>query len=200
MLGFLLNEGCTDCSMRCCDVQQKCWCGFGLTSVVNSNRYAHPPLAILLFFYHDNISKPSRIANWLDDFASRNRWTLVFVASVFSSDILRSFCFFDRIEGSVLKPCAMMARLTPTRSKVDHAKTSLFRFRQDNNISSSTWLRSSLISTVWFSTDGHKVTFLASSLLWIGAFALRKEATYIMWSWDKVPFYVPGCLLISIDC
>jgi hypothetical protein len=85
--------------------------------------------------------------------------------SVFSSDILCSICFLGHIERSVLRPCSMIVRLTPMRSKADHEMMSLLQFRQDNNLSSSILLRSLLTKTIWFGTEASKGTFLASSLL-----------------------------------
>jgi hypothetical protein len=67
-----------------------------------------------------------------------SKWcTLAFTASVFSSDIFLNCCFFGRTEGSMPRLCLMMVRLTPTRSRADHAKTSLLRLRQNRSLSSS---------------------------------------------------------------
>jgi hypothetical protein len=48
----------------------------------------------------------------------------------------------------------MMVRLTPTRSKVDQAKTSLFRERQEMSFSSSHEVRSLLITIVCLGVAG----------------------------------------------
>ena len=56
--------------------------------------------------------------------------------------------FFGLTEGSIPKLCSMMDRLTPTRSRADQAKTSLFLDKQQRSFSSSCEVRSSLIVTV----------------------------------------------------
>jgi hypothetical protein len=80
--------------------------------------------------------------------ASSKRCTSALAASVFSSDILRSRCFFGLTEGSIPKLCSMIERLTSTRSRADQAKTSLFLDRQEMSLSSSCEARSSLVMTV----------------------------------------------------
>jgi hypothetical protein len=80
--------------------------------------------------------------------ASSRRCTSALAASVFSSDILRSLCFFGLTEGSMPKLSSIMERLTPTRSRADQAKTSLFLERQEMSLSSSCEVRSSLMMTV----------------------------------------------------
>jgi hypothetical protein len=50
--------------------------------------------------------------------------------------------------------CSMIVRLTPTRSKVDHAKTSLLRLRQERSLASSLGRMSSLIKTVCLGLQG----------------------------------------------
>jgi hypothetical protein len=42
--------------------------------------------------------------------------------------------------------CLMIVRLTPTRSKADHAKTSLLQLRQERSLASSFGERSLLIA------------------------------------------------------
>lgn len=78
----------------------------------------------------------TRMGIGLMNFASNRRWASAVAASVFSSDILRSFCFFGRMDGSMLRLCSMIMLLTTRRSRVDHANTSLLR-KKDNNFSSS---------------------------------------------------------------
>jgi hypothetical protein len=51
--------------------------------------------------------------------ASSRRCTSALAASVFSSGILCSLCFFGRTEGSMPRLCSMIVRLTPTRSRAD---------------------------------------------------------------------------------
>jgi hypothetical protein len=67
--------------------------------------------------------------------ASNMRCNSALAASVFSSDILRSHCFFGRTEGSMPRLCSMTVRLTPTRSRADQVKTSLFLERQEMSFS-----------------------------------------------------------------
>jgi hypothetical protein len=82
------------------------------------------------------------------NFASSKWCTSAFATSIFSSDIFRSFCFLGRIVGSMAKLCSIVVRLTPTRSRADHAKTSLLRLRQERSLPSSAGRRSSLTRTV----------------------------------------------------
>jgi hypothetical protein len=49
---------------------------------------------------------------------------------------------------SMPKLCSMMVRLTPTRSRADHAKMYLLWLRQERSLSSSAGKRSSLIMIV----------------------------------------------------
>jgi hypothetical protein len=98
------------------------------------------------------------------------RCTSALAGSVFSSDILRSRCFFRRTEGSMPRPCSMTVQLTPTRSRVDQAKTSLFLVRQEMSFSSSCEVRSSLITTVCLGVAGSRGTVFVPSLLYSCAF------------------------------
>jgi hypothetical protein len=61
--------------------------------------------------------------------------------------------------------CLMMERLTPTRSRVDQAKKSLLRVRQERSFSSSRDVRSSLIMTVCFRVAESRGTLFVPSLL-----------------------------------
>jgi hypothetical protein len=106
----------------------------------------------------------------LINLASSSPLTSAFTASAFSFDILWSFYFPRRMDGSVLRLCSIIVQLTPIRSKADQAKTSLLRLRQDSSLDSSSVERSSPIRTVWFGTEASSGTFLTSSLLWICAF------------------------------
>jgi hypothetical protein len=59
----------------------------------------------------------------------------------------------------------MMVRLTPTRSRADQAKMSLFRERQEMSFSSSREVRSSLITTFCLGVAGSRGTaFVPSGL------------------------------------
>jgi hypothetical protein len=103
--------------------------------------------------------------------ASSRRCTLALAASIFSSDILRSRCFFGLTEGSIPKLCSMTERLTPTRSRADQVKTSLFLDRQERSISSSCEVRSSLMMTVCLGVAWSRGTVLVPSLLCSRAFS-----------------------------
>jgi hypothetical protein len=61
--------------------------------------------------------------------------------------------------------CSMMERLTLTRSRVNQAKTSLLRVRQERSFSSSRDVRSSLIMTVCFGVAESRGTVFVPSLL-----------------------------------
>jgi hypothetical protein len=97
--------------------------------------------------------------------ASSRRCTSALVASVFSSDILRSHCFFGRTEGSMPRLCSMTVGLTPTRSRADQAKTSLFLERQKMSFSSSCEVRSSLITIVCLGVAESRETVFVPLLL-----------------------------------
>jgi hypothetical protein len=103
--------------------------------------------------------------------ASSRRCTSALAASIFSSDILRSRCFFGLTEGSIPKLCSMIERLTPTRSRADQAKTSLFLDRQERSLSSSCEVRSSLMMTVCLGVAWSRGTVLVPSLLCSCAFS-----------------------------
>jgi hypothetical protein len=108
--------------------------------------------------------------------------------------------------------CSMIVRLTPTRSKADHVKTSMLQLRQERSLASSFGRRSSLIKTVCLGVAWSRGTVLVPSLLCscvliffvfgcartVCVFAFCCETMHITLSWDEVSFYVPGCLLISI--
>jgi hypothetical protein len=98
------------------------------------------------------------------NFASSKRWTSAFATSIFSSDIFRSFCFLGLMVESMPKMCSMMVRLMATRSRADHANTSLLRLRQERSLSSS-GRRSSLTRTICLGVTGSRGTVLIPSLL-----------------------------------
>jgi hypothetical protein len=83
----------------------------------------------------------------------------------FSSNIFCNFCFLGRTEESMPKLCSIIMRLTPTRSRADHAKTSLLRLRQERSLSSSSGKRSSLTITICLGVMGSRGTVLIPSLL-----------------------------------
>jgi hypothetical protein len=98
------------------------------------------------------------------NFASSKRWTSAFAASVFSSDIFHSFCFLGRTVGSMPKLCSMTVRLTPTRSRADHAKMSFLQLRQERSLSSADGKRSSLSRIVCLGVAESTRTVLTASL------------------------------------
>jgi hypothetical protein len=61
--------------------------------------------------------------------------------------------------------CSMTVRLTLTRSKADHAKTSLLRLRQERSLASSLGRMSLLIKPVCLGVAGSRGTVLVPSLL-----------------------------------
>jgi hypothetical protein len=61
--------------------------------------------------------------------ASNNLCTLAFAASIFSSHILWSFYFLGFACRLTCNLCLITSVLTPTRSEVDHMKTSMFLSR-----------------------------------------------------------------------
>jgi hypothetical protein len=61
--------------------------------------------------------------------------------------------------------CSMMERLTPTRSRVDQAKTSLLQLIQEMSFSSSRDVRSLMIMTVCFGVAESMGTIFVPSLL-----------------------------------
>lgn len=65
----------------------------------------------------------------------------------------------------MLRSCLIIVWLTPTRSKVDQAKTSLLQLRHDISLVSSSVERSLPIRTFLFGSEASNGTFLASLLL-----------------------------------
>jgi hypothetical protein len=64
----------------------------------------------------------------------RSLLTSFLAPSALSSDIFRSFCFLGLIARSTLSECSMTSLLTPQRSLVDQAKTSLLLNRNLNKV------------------------------------------------------------------
>jgi hypothetical protein len=60
--------------------------------------------------------------------ASNRCCTSAFTASIFSSHILRSFCFLGFAFGLTCSLCSITCLLTPIKSEVDQAKTLMFLF------------------------------------------------------------------------
>jgi hypothetical protein len=94
--------------------------------------------------------------------ASNNLCTFTFAASTFSYAILRSFFFFGFALGLTCSRCSMMSLLTPTKSKVNQANTSLFLSRKLSSSIYSSLLVFVPMHTVLSKTLGSKDTFLNS--------------------------------------
>jgi hypothetical protein len=91
---------------------------------------------------------------------SSNLCISAFATFTFSSAILQSFYFFGLALGLTCSRCSMTSLLTATKSKVDHANTSLFLSRKLNSFGYSSWLASAPMHTVLSGTLGSNGTFL----------------------------------------
>jgi hypothetical protein len=94
--------------------------------------------------------------------ASNRRCTLVFATSIFSSDILRSFCFLGFTFVLTCNLCSITSLLTPIKLKVDEAKISLFLSRNCNSSTCSCGLISALMHTVLSGTLGSSASMVKS--------------------------------------
>jgi hypothetical protein len=135
--------------------------------------------------------------------ASSRRCTSTLAASVFSSDILRSRCFFGLTEGSIPKLCSMIERLTPTRSRANQAKTSLFLDRQERSLCSSCEVRSSLMMTVCLGVAWSRGTVLVPLLLYSCAFSCSLAVGLVAWGTSRCAvrqctFLCPGTKSLSM--
>jgi hypothetical protein len=88
--------------------------------------------------------------------------TSAFATSIFSSDILRSFCFLGFEFGLTCNLCSITSLLTPIKSEVDQAKTSLFLSRNCSNFACSCGLISPLMHTVMSGTLGSRASLVKS--------------------------------------
>jgi hypothetical protein len=86
--------------------------------------------------------------------ASNSRCTSAFATSTFSSDILWGFCFLGFTCGITYSLCSITSLLTPTKSEVDQAKTSLFLSRNCRSSTCSSGLISAPMQAVLFGTLG----------------------------------------------
>jgi hypothetical protein len=91
--------------------------------------------------------------------ASSSLCTSAFAASTFSSAILRSLSFLGLAFGLTCSWCSMTSLLTPTRSKVNHANTSLFLSRKLRIFACSCLLALVPMYTVLSGTLGSSGTF-----------------------------------------
>jgi hypothetical protein len=112
------------------------------------------------FFFLTMTMFASHVGYWtpLMKHVSKNLWTSTLAAEFFSSDILRSFCFFGFAEELICSLCSMMLLLTLVMSKVDQAKTSLFLSRNDSSYTSSSDERSYATNTKFSGTIGYSMT------------------------------------------
>jgi hypothetical protein len=87
--------------------------------------------------------------------ASNRHRTSAFATSIFSSNILRSFCFLGFTFGLTCSLFPITSPLTPIKSEVDQAKTSLFLSRYYRSYACSSRLISALMHMVLSGTLGH---------------------------------------------
>jgi hypothetical protein len=80
--------------------------------------------------------------------ASNRHWTSAFATFIFSSDIFQSFYFLGFTFGLTCSLCLITSLLTPIKSEVDQAKTSLFLSRNCRGSASSSGLISAPIHTI----------------------------------------------------
>jgi hypothetical protein len=99
---------------------------------------------------------------------SNRRCTSAFAASIFSSDILRSFFFLGFAFGLTYNLCSITSLLTPIKSEGDQAKTSLFWSKNCSNSTCSSGLISALINTILFGTLGSSASLVKSTSASIG--------------------------------
>jgi hypothetical protein len=92
----------------------------------------------------------------------KRRCTSTFTASIFSSDILRSLCFFGFAFGLTCNLCSITSPLTPTKLEVDQAKTSLFLSRNYSSSTCSCGLISARMHTVLTGTLGSSGSLVKS--------------------------------------
>ena len=85
-------------------------------------------ILIFPFFLGTNttFASHSKYLTSLMTFASNNLWTSAFAAKILSSDIFLYRCFLGFILGLMSRERCIISLLTPFRSEVDQAKTSLF--------------------------------------------------------------------------
>jgi hypothetical protein len=94
--------------------------------------------------------------------ASNRHYTSAFASSIFSSNILRSFCFLGFAFGFTCSLCSITCLLTPIKSEVDEAKTSLFLSRNCRSFTCSSGLISAPMHTVMSGTLGSSATLVKS--------------------------------------
>jgi hypothetical protein len=113
---------------------------------------------------------------------SNSYCTSAFAASTFSSNILRSFCFFYFTCRFTCSLCSITSLLTPTKSEVDQAKILLFLSRN---------CRCSACSSGFISVPMHTVL---SGILGSGATLLKSPSTSIAFlNSTKISYLGEGC-------
>jgi hypothetical protein len=122
--------------------------------------------------------------------ASSNLWTSAFIASTFISDILRSFCFLGLVVGLTCNRCSIMSLVTPTRSEVDHAKTSLFLLMNASSSACSCWLASAPMHTVLSGTLGVQRYFLELAFEFYGFLAFYRSFCFVLTGKGSVLLWV----------
>jgi hypothetical protein len=90
------------------------------------------------------------------------RCTSAFTTSIFSSDILRSFCFLGFTFGLPCSLCSIICLLTPIKLEVDQPKISLFLSRNCRSFACSSGLISAPMHMVLSATLGSSATLVKS--------------------------------------
>jgi hypothetical protein len=93
---------------------------------------------------------------------SNRRCTSTFAASIFSPDILWSFCFLGFAFGLTYSLCSITSLLTPIKLEVDQAKTLLFLSRNYRSFSCSSGLISAPMHMILSGTLGSSTTLVTS--------------------------------------
>jgi hypothetical protein len=125
---------------------------------------------------------------------SNRRCTSAFAASIFSSDILRSFYFLGFTFGLTCSLCSITCLQTPIKSEVCQAKTSLFLSKNCRSFACSFRLISASMHMVLSGTLGSSATLVKSPSALIAFLTLL-----IFLVWVKVALVDP-CLLLGNAC
>jgi hypothetical protein len=92
---------------------------------------------------------------------------------------LRSLFFLGLVEGLTYNLCSIISLLTPVRSEVFHANTSLFLTRNENYSASSLDVKSWDIITILFGTLGSSRTLFVSHFGSIGLLAKLPSLSFL---------------------
>jgi hypothetical protein len=126
---------------------------YALLRSVKSMHILHFPLD---FFTIIVLASHSGYVTSLITPALRSLLTSFLAPSTLSSDIFQSFCFLGLMAGSTFSECSMTSLLTPQRSLVNQAKTSLLLNRNFNRVfycSSDNW---DPINTFYTAMSSHR--------------------------------------------